>query len=56
MNVELTVRKLNSLILDMSEDGVERRIRLKLTDEECDKLQHSIDVIKENINALENLE
>lgn len=29
MNVELTVRKLNSLILDMSEDGVERRIALK---------------------------
>ena len=40
----------------LNKDGVERRIRLKLTDEECDKLQHSIDVIKENINALENLE
>lgn len=40
----------------LNKDGVERRIRLKLTDEECDKLQHSIDIIKENINALENLE
>jgi len=40
----------------LNKDGVERRIRLKLTDEEYNKLQNSIDVIKENINALENLE
>lgn len=29
MNVDLTVRKLNSIILDMAEVGVERRIALK---------------------------
>ncbi len=36
----------------LNKDGVERRIRLKLTKEECDKLQHSIDVIKDNIEEL----
>lgn len=36
----------------LNKDGVERRIRLKLTQEECDKLQHSIDVIKDNIEEL----
>ena len=36
----------------LNKDGVERRIRLNLTDEESKKLQNSIDVIKENINNL----
>ena len=36
----------------LNKDGVERRIRLKLTQEECNKLQHSIDVIKDNIEEL----
>lgn len=36
----------------LNKDGVERRIRLKLTQEECDKLQYSIDVIKDNIEEL----
>ncbi len=37
----------------LNSNGVQRRIKLKLTKEEEDKLQHSIDVIKENINSLE---
>ena len=40
----------------LNKDGVERRIRLKLTKEECAELQNSIDVIKSNINELKNLE
>ena len=36
----------------LNKDGVERRIRLKLTQKECDKLQYSIDVIKDNIEEL----
>lgn len=34
----------------LNKDGVERRIRLNLTEEESVKLQNSIDVIKENID------
>ena len=36
----------------VNKDGVERRIRLKLTEEETEKLQKSIDIIKENINSI----
>ena len=36
----------------LNKNGVERRIPLKLTKEEEIKLQHSIDVIKENINSV----
>ena len=36
----------------LNKNGVERRIPLKLTKEEEVKLQHSIDVIKENINSV----
>lgn len=36
----------------LNQNGAERRIYLKLTEEENKKLQHSIDVIKENINSL----
>ena len=36
----------------LNQNGAERRIYLKLTDEEERKLQHSIDVIKDNINSL----
>lgn len=36
----------------LNENGVQRRIKLKLTKEEEDKLQHSIDIIKENINSI----
>lgn len=36
----------------LNERGVERRIPLTLTDEEKIKLQNSINIIKENINAL----
>ena len=36
----------------LNKDGVERRIRLKLTKEECTKLQNSIDIIKKSINEL----
>lgn len=36
----------------LNKNGVERRIPLKLTSEEEKKLQHSIDVIKQNINSL----
>lgn len=36
----------------LNKDGVERRIRLNLTDEESIKLQKSIDIIKDNINNL----
>ncbi|MBQ6841070.1 MAG: L-lactate dehydrogenase [Bacilli bacterium] len=38
----------------VSENGVQRRVPLKLTEEETQKLQHSISVIKENINSLGN--
>ena len=38
----------------INENGVQRRVPLKLTDEESKKLQHSIDVIKENINSVIN--
>ena len=34
----------------LNEKGVQRRIKLKLTSDEEEKLQHSIDVIKENLN------
>lgn len=37
----------------LNKNGVERRIPLKLTKEEEIKLQHSIDVIKENINSVD---
>ncbi|MBQ2872716.1 MAG: L-lactate dehydrogenase [Bacilli bacterium] len=37
----------------LNKDGAERRVYLKLTEEEEDKLQRSIDIIKENINNLE---
>ena len=37
----------------LNKDGVERRVYLKLTKEEEDKLQKSIDIIKENIKSLE---
>ena len=36
----------------LNKDGIERRIRLNLTDEESIKLQKSIDIIKDNINNL----
>ena len=36
----------------LNKDGVERRIRLKLTADEALKLQNSIDIIKDNINCL----
>ena len=36
----------------LNQNGAERRIYLKLTEEENKNLQHSIDVIKENINSL----
>ena len=37
----------------LNKDGVERRVYLKLTEEESQKLQKSIDIIKENIKSLE---
>lgn len=37
----------------LNKNGVERRIPLKLTKEEETKLQHSIDVIKENIKSVD---
>lgn len=36
----------------LNQNGAERRIYLKLTDEEQTELQHSINVIKENINTV----
>ena len=36
----------------LNKDGVERRVYLKLTEEESQKLKNSIDIIKENINSL----
>lgn len=36
----------------LNQNGAERRIYLKLTDEEQTELQHSINVIKENINSI----
>lgn len=37
----------------LNKDGAERRVYLKLTEEEEQKLQNSIDVIKKNINSIE---
>lgn len=37
----------------LNKDGAERRVYLNLTDEETQKLQNSINIIKENINSLE---
>ena len=37
----------------LNQDGAERRVHLKLTFEEEMKLQHSINIIKENIKSLE---
>jgi len=36
----------------LNKDGAERRVYLKLTEEETNKLQKSINIIKENINSL----
>lgn len=36
----------------VNKDGAERRVYLKLTEEESQKLQNSINIIKENINSL----
>lgn len=36
----------------LNKDGVERRVRLKLTPEESVKLQNSINIIKDNINSI----
>ena len=36
----------------LNQNGAERRIYLKLTDEEQTELQHSINIIKENINSI----
>ena len=38
----------------LNKDGAERRVYLKLTEEESDKLQNSINIIKENIKSLED--
>lgn len=40
----------------LNKDGVQRRIHLKLTEEESIKLQNSIDIIKENISELKKKE
>ena len=37
----------------LNENGIKGRIKLKLTPEEEQKLQHSIDIIKENIQGIE---
>jgi L-lactate dehydrogenase len=37
----------------LNENGIKGRIKLKLTPEEEHKLQHSIDIIKENIQGVE---
>ena len=37
----------------LNQDGAKRRVNLKLTEEEIQKLKHSINIIKENINSLE---
>ena len=39
----------------INKDGAERRVYLKLTEEESDKLKKSINIIKENINSLKKL-
>ena len=39
----------------LNELGVKRRIKLELTKEEEEKLQHSIDVIKENIKSVKDI-
>ena len=39
----------------LNELGVKRRIKLELTKEEEAKLQHSIDVIKENIRSVKDI-
>lgn len=36
----------------LNRDGAERRVKLKLTEEECAKLQNSIDIIKKNIETI----
>ena len=36
----------------LNKDGAERRVYLKLNEEETNKLQNSIDIIKENINSI----
>ena len=36
----------------LNKDGAERRVYLNLTEEEEQKLQNSINIIKENINSL----
>ena len=36
----------------LNQNGVERRINLKLTEEEKNELQHSINIVKENIDSL----
>ncbi|MBQ9834325.1 MAG: L-lactate dehydrogenase [Bacilli bacterium] len=38
----------------LNKEGAERRVHLKLTEEESEKLQNSIGVIKDNINNLES--
>jgi len=38
----------------INKDGAERRVYLKLTEEESNKLQNSINIIKENIKSLED--
>lgn len=38
----------------INSDGIKRKIYVELTDEETNKLQHSIDIIKEAINSLED--
>ena len=38
----------------VNKKGAERRVYLKLNEEETEKLQHSINVIKENINSINN--
>jgi L-lactate dehydrogenase len=39
----------------LNENGIKGRIKLKLTPEEEQKLQHSIDIIKENIQGVEKI-
>lgn len=38
----------------LNKEGAERRVYLKLNDEETKKLQNSIDIIKQNINSITN--
>ena len=39
----------------LNKDGAERRVYLKLNEEETKKLENSIKIIKENINSIDNL-